>query len=97
VTAHPASSNRQQLLHAQPDGASEVPFPLEEYQQPHRRVRELLAAGPVVNVDVCGVLHRYHANLARSFSLGAPHPQVADTLERMAGALTLSPSWFGPG
>jgi Xaa-Pro aminopeptidase len=59
--------------------------------------RRRLEHGQVVNVDVCGVLHRYHANLARSFSLGAPHRRWPTTLERMAGGFDVVADLVRPG
>lgn len=41
--------------------------------------------GTVV-VDLCGVYHRYHANLARTISLGEPTPAVARRLDLSAKA-----------
>jgi Xaa-Pro aminopeptidase len=38
--------------------------------------RRVLERGDVVTVDACGVLDRYHANLCRSFVLGAEAPEA---------------------
>ena len=39
--------------------------------------RKVIEAGDVLNLDVCGVYNRYHADNARTFSLGAPDPEMA--------------------
>jgi len=43
----------------------------------------------IVSIDVCGVYNRYHANMARTFSVGQPHPEVARTIERSAGCTAI--------
>ena len=48
--------------------------------------RRVLCAGDIVNVDVCAVYNRYHADCSRSYSVGEPHPSVADTVRKAAGA-----------
>ncbi len=47
--------------------------------------RKVIRAGEQVNVDVCGVYWRYHANAARSFLVGEPPAEVRDCHERSAG------------
>jgi len=39
--------------------------------------RKKIMPGEIVNIDLCGVYNRYHANMARTFSMGQPHPEVA--------------------
>jgi Xaa-Pro aminopeptidase len=39
--------------------------------------RKVIESGEVLNLDVCGVYNRYHADNARTFSLGAPDPEMA--------------------
>jgi Xaa-Pro aminopeptidase len=39
-----------------------------------------------VVVDVCGVYHRYHANVARTLSMGQPHSDVATMHIKSAGS-----------
>lgn len=51
--------------------------------------RRKIMPGDIVNVDVSGVFYRYHANLARTFSVGEPDPQVADYIDRSLDALEL--------
>jgi Xaa-Pro aminopeptidase len=45
-----------------------------------------LEPGDVVAIDACGVRDRYHANLCRTYSLGAAHPAAVELLEAAAGA-----------
>ena len=40
--------------------------------------RRVLQPGEPVMIDLSGVRHRYHVNLARMFHLGEPEPDVAD-------------------
>jgi Xaa-Pro aminopeptidase len=47
----------------------------------------LLEAGDVVSVDVCGVADRYHANVSRTFALGAASPLARAMLEQAAGSV----------
>ncbi len=47
--------------------------------------RKVIMAGEQVNVDVCGVYNRYHANAARAFYVGEPPRDVADYHEKAAG------------
>lgn len=59
--------------------------------------RRRIEPGDLVNVDVCGVVARYHANTARCFSIGEPSPAVRRAVERVTGAVavvaeTLRPS-----
>jgi len=45
--------------------------------------------GEIVNVDVCGVVNRYHANMARTFSMGKPPAGVADVVRLSGGSFGL--------
>jgi len=47
--------------------------------------RKRIARGDIVNIDVCGVHNRYHANLARTFSMGRQPVDVARMVELSAG------------
>ena len=47
----------------------------------HKKIQ----AGEIVVVDICGVYRCYHANLARTFSMGEPHPAVAAQIEKSSG------------
>lgn len=42
--------------------------------------------GEIVNIDVAGVVNRYHANMARTFSVGRPSPRVADVVRLSGGS-----------
>jgi len=45
--------------------------------------------GEIVNVDVCGVVNRYHSNMARTFSTGRPDPGVAEVVKASGGSFEL--------
>ncbi len=64
------------------------------HSMPSRRV---LCAGDIVNVDVCAVYNRYHSDCARSYSIGAPHKDVAKTIEKAAGAFDVLVNAANPG
>jgi Xaa-Pro aminopeptidase len=49
--------------------------------------RRRLEAGDVVAVDCCAVVDRYHANLGRTFAVGAPNRRAAQMLEHAAGSI----------
>ena len=77
------------------DAGSEVPAtpPLvvsgptawvDTHSFPSRRVLE---AGDTVSIDCCAVIDRYHANLCRTFALGAPDPEAARLLDAAAGSV----------
>lgn len=51
--------------------------------------RRVMMPGDVVNVDVSGVYHRYHANMARCYCLGEPEPIVAERIGHVVGAVDL--------
>ena len=59
--------------------------------------RRKLMHGDIVNVDVSGVYFRYHANMARTFSLGEPHPEVAEYMDKTLGALDVVSGLIKPG
>jgi len=44
--------------------------------------RRALEHGDIVNLDLSGVVRRYHSNLARSFSIGEPSPEVRAQVDR---------------
>lgn len=52
--------------------------------------------GEIVNVDVCGVVNRYHSNMARTFSIGKPDPDVANVVRASGGAFDLLRRVLGP-
>lgn len=47
----------------------------------HRKIKQ----GDLVFFDTCAVLHRYHVNINRTFSLGKPDPRWTDLMEKSAG------------
>jgi Xaa-Pro aminopeptidase len=49
--------------------------------------RRVIMPGDIVNVDVSGVYNRYHANMARCFSIGEPDPLVRTAVEKVYGAV----------
>ena len=59
--------------------------------------RKVIEAGEQVNVDVCGVYWRYHANAARSFFVGEPPADVLDYHARSAGVFDVIESILKPG
>ena len=44
--------------------------------------RRKLEHGDIINMDLSAVVRRYHSNLARSFSLGEPDPEVRAQVDR---------------
>jgi Xaa-Pro dipeptidase len=48
--------------------------------------RKKIEKGDSVNIDICGVFNRYHANMARTYSMGKPDPDVAKVVELSARA-----------
>ena len=59
----------------------------------HKKIQ----AGENVVVDICGVCRCYHVNLARSFSMGEPHPAVAAQIEKSSGLFGGLPQVLKPG
>jgi Xaa-Pro aminopeptidase len=49
----------------------------------HRRLKD----GDIVHIDFCASLHRYHANLSRSFAVGAADPRWYDLMDKAAGCI----------
>jgi Xaa-Pro aminopeptidase len=56
-----------------------------------------LAAGDVVHIDFCASLHRYHANLSRSFAVGPADPRWHDLMDKAAGCIDAVLEAVGPG
>ena len=48
--------------------------------------RKKIMPGDIVNIDLCGVYNRYHANMARTFCMGEPHPEVAKSMQIITAA-----------
>jgi len=58
--------------------------------------RRAMRPGEIVNIDLCGVYNRYHANMARCFSLGEPDPLVRDRIEAVYGAVAVAADTVEP-
>lgn len=43
--------------------------------------RHAVMPGDLVSIDLCGVYHRYHVDVARMISVGEPHPKVAKQID----------------
>jgi Xaa-Pro aminopeptidase len=56
-----------------------------------------IEAGEIVVVDICGVCRRYHSNIARTFSMGEPHPAVAAQTEKSSGLFAKVSEILKPG
>ena len=59
--------------------------------------RKVIMAGEQVNVDVCGVYWRYHANAARSFYVGEPPKDVLDYHNKSSGVFDVIADILKPG
>jgi Xaa-Pro dipeptidase len=59
--------------------------------------RRRIRPGEIVNVDICGVYQRYHANMARTFSVGEPSGAVAERCRKVAGAVQVVADSIRPG
>ena len=58
--------------------------------------RKMIEAGEQVNVDVCGVYHRYHANGARSFYVGEPPSDVLAYHDKSSGVFSVIEDMLKP-
>jgi Xaa-Pro dipeptidase len=59
--------------------------------------RKVIEAGEQVNIDVCGVYERYHANAARAYFVGEPAKDVLDFHAKSAGAFAVIDGLLRPG
>jgi Xaa-Pro aminopeptidase len=59
--------------------------------------RRMIKQGDVVYVDLCGVYHRYHADLARTLAMGEPDPEVARQIDLSAKAWPILSKVIKPG
>jgi Xaa-Pro aminopeptidase len=59
----------------------------------HKKIR----AGENVLVDICGVYRCYHTNLARTFAMGEPHPEVAEQVRKSSGLFAHIAGILKPG
>jgi Xaa-Pro dipeptidase len=55
------------------------------------------SACDIVNVDICGVYQRYHANMARTVSVGEPSAAVAERCTKTAEAVRVVTDVLRPG
>ena len=58
--------------------------------------RLTIEPGDLVNVEVCGVHHRYHTSLARSLSIGTPQHGVAEYAAKAADGARLAAQAIRP-
>ncbi len=58
--------------------------------------RRKMQHGEMVLVDLSGVFKRYHINIARSFSIGEPSPEVKDLTDRAARSMDVIRSILRP-
>jgi Xaa-Pro aminopeptidase len=59
--------------------------------------RRTLRQGEPVMIDLSGVRHRYHVNLARMFHLGEPEADIADVAARAAASIDVVKGLLRPG
>jgi Xaa-Pro dipeptidase len=59
--------------------------------------RRQIAAGEIVCADPCGVVHRYHANAARTLSIGEPEPAALELMGVLAEGVRLFEDSAAPG
>ena len=59
--------------------------------------RRQIAPGDIVNVDICGVYQRYHANMARCFSIGEPRPEVLEHIRKTTDSVQVVADIIRPG
>ncbi|MBV9947698.1 MAG: M24 family metallopeptidase, partial [Myxococcales bacterium] len=59
--------------------------------------RRQIAAGEIVCADPCGVVHRYHANAARTLSVGEPEPAAIELMSVLAEGVRLFEQSLAPG
>lgn len=59
--------------------------------------RRRFSAGEIACVDPCGVVNRYHANAARTLSLGEPDPTAVELMDVLAQGAQLFEQSVAPG
>jgi Xaa-Pro dipeptidase len=59
--------------------------------------RRQIMPGDIVNVDVCGVYQRYHANTARCFAIGEPDAEVLAHIRKTTDAVNVVADAIRPG
>ena len=70
------------------------PRTIASHAAPSRRV---IQPGDTFNIDVCGVYNRYHADNARTFSIGEPDPEIAKLVQASAEAFAIIDRIAKPG
>ena len=59
--------------------------------------RRKLKPGDLVNIDMCGVSNRYHANLARTIALGEPTEELRDAVAKTRAVFRAVAAGVKPG
>ena len=59
--------------------------------------RKKIEPGDIVNIDVCGVYKRYHSDVCRTVSIGAPDSEVEAYIAHITGALDVAAEVLRPG
>ena len=59
--------------------------------------RRKIEPGDIVNIDVCCVYRRYHADVCRSVAVGEPPAELADYIGHVTGALAVASGLLAPG
>lgn len=59
--------------------------------------RKVIEAGEQVNIDVCGVYERYHANAARAYFVGEPDADIVDYHAKSSGVFDVIDGLLRPG
>jgi Xaa-Pro aminopeptidase len=92
------------MVHAMIDAGGEQPAGLQENvwagSDPLVHAfssRRRFAAGDLVGTDPCGVVHRYHANAARTLSIGEPDAAAVELMDLLAQGAALFEESAGPG
>jgi len=82
----------------------EIPGITMPVQSGHRTIashaapsRRVIEPGDTLNIDVCGVYNRYHADNARTLSIGEPDPEIAKLVEVSAEAFAIIDRTAKPG
>ena len=59
--------------------------------------RRTIRRGDLVNIDMCGVSNRYHANLARTIAVGEPSPELREASEKVPALFRAVAAGLKPG
>jgi Xaa-Pro aminopeptidase len=92
------------MVHAMARAGGEVSaIPLPVLSGPHAATihalasRRVIEPGDIVNVDISGVFNRYHANMARCFSIGEPRPEVRRRIAEVLATVDVVAEVLRPG